>query len=296
MRRISSGKKLALTERDFALFRVLAEYRYLRSTYLYAFAKGASETRFKERLGDLFHEGFIDRPEKQWDFMDARSTPVVYELGERARRALAERGYPDVGARTFLGPAAHRQFVHSRLICECLASIELAAREQANLRFIAWYEILSRAPASTRSSSKPFRVPFESTAVIPDGLFGLEYQTDRGNAYRFFALEVDRGTMPISRTDGTKTSYLAKLTAYRQIIAENLAKRYWGISMLLVLTVTIGEPRLRHLMESSREHARSPSFLFKAVEPYMLRNPMPELLLAPWERCGYAPLSIAEAS
>jgi len=92
MRRTSSGKKLALTERDFALFRVLAEYRYLRSTYLYAFAKGASETRFKERLGDLFHEGFIDRPEKQWDFMDARSTPVVYELGERARRALAERG------------------------------------------------------------------------------------------------------------------------------------------------------------------------------------------------------------
>lgn len=294
MRRISSGKKLALTERDFALFRVLAEYRYLRSTYLYAFAKGASETRFKERLGDLFHEGFIDRPEKQWDFMDARSTPVVYELGERARRALAERGYPDVGARTFLGPAAHRQFVHSRLICECLASIELAAREQANLRFIAWYEILSRAPASTRSSSKPFRVPFESTAVIPDGLFGLEYQTDRGNAYRFFALEVDRGTMPISRTDGTKTSYLAKLAGYREIVARRLHKQHWGISSLLVLTVTTNSGRLAGMLRSYREQEPSPLFLFKAVEPKTLAVPRSELLSEPWQRAGLSVLSISQ--
>jgi hypothetical protein len=296
MRRTSSGKKLALTERDFALFRVLAEYRYLRSTYLYAFAKGASERRFKERLGDLFHEGFIDRPEKQWDLMDARSTPVVYEIGERARRALAERGCRDAEVRTFLGAAAHRQFIHSRLICECLASIELAAREQANLRYIAWSEILSRAPASTRSSTLPFRIPLESGAIIPDGLFGLEYQMNRGKAYRFFALEVDRGTMPIERTKQGQTSYLAKLTAYRQIIAENLAKRYWGISVLLVLTVTIDGPRLRRLTQSSREHANSPSFLFKAVEPSVLRNPMPELLSAPWERCGYASLNIADAS
>jgi hypothetical protein len=292
MRRTSSGKKLALTERDFSIFRVLAEYRYLRSTYLYAFAKGASETRFNERLGDLFHEGFIDRPEKQWDLMDARSTPVVYEIGERARRALSERGHPVANARTFLGPAAHRQFVHSRFICECLASIELAAREHTNLRFIAWSEILSRAPASTRSSPIPFRVPFESSSVIPDGLFGLEYLTDRGKAYRFFALEVDRGTMPISRTDETKTSYLAKLVGYREIIERRLHKQHWGISSLFVLTVTTNRERLAEILGRHGERGASPLFLFKSITPSSLASPAAQLLCEPWERSGLPALVV----
>src|SRR5271156_6662459 len=102
MRRTRTGKSLALTPRDLALFRLLANYRYLRSTYLHAFAGGLSETRFKERLGDLFHEGFLDRPEQQWMFVDARSTPVVYEIGERARAALAERYSRAAARRTFL--------------------------------------------------------------------------------------------------------------------------------------------------------------------------------------------------
>jgi hypothetical protein len=292
MRRTSSGKKLAITERDFALFRVLAEYRYLRSTYLYAFTGGASETRFKERLGDLFHEGFIDRPEKQWDIMDARSTPVVYEIAERARRALGEHGCPAANARTFLGPAAHRQFVHSRLICECLASIELATRQHTNLRFIAWSEILSRAPASTRSSPIPFRVPFESGAIIPDGLFGLEYQTDRGKAYRFFALEADRGTMPISRTDRTKTSYLAKLAGYRAIIERGLHKQHWGISSLFVLTVTTSRERLAGILRGYGVRDADPLFLFKSITPSSLASPTARLLCEPWERSGLLPLAV----
>ena len=64
--------RIALTPRDIAIFQLLGNYRYLRSTYLHAFVGGASQTRFKERLGDLFHEGFIDRPEKQWELANAR--------------------------------------------------------------------------------------------------------------------------------------------------------------------------------------------------------------------------------
>jgi hypothetical protein len=243
-------------------------------------------------LGDLFHEGFIDRPEKQWDLMDARSTPVVYEIGERARRALGEHGSPAANARTFLGPAAHRQFVHSRLICECLASIELATRQHTNLRFIAWSEILSRAPASTRSSPIPFRVPFESGAIIPDGLFGLEYQTDRGKAYRFFALEADRGTMPISRTDRTKTSYLAKLAGYRAIIERGLHKQHWGISSLFVLTVTTSRERLAGILRGYGVRDADPLFLFKSITPSSLASPTARLLCEPWERSGLLPLAV----
>ncbi len=143
--RTRTGKRIEITSRDIEIFRALARYRYLRSTYLHAFAGGASETRFKERLGDLFHEGFVDRPALQWRFAHARHMPVVYEIGAHAKRVLAEYGGSEEPARTFLSEAVHRQFAHSVMICECLASIEIATRTVRGLRFIPWPEIGPRA-------------------------------------------------------------------------------------------------------------------------------------------------------
>src|SRR4051812_40289463 len=92
MRRTAVGKRIELTARDIDIFRLLGRYRYLRSNYIHAFVGGASGTRFKERLGDLFHEGYLDRPCQQWDFANARYRPVVYESGSGATRTLREAG------------------------------------------------------------------------------------------------------------------------------------------------------------------------------------------------------------
>jgi len=191
MQRVRTGKSIALTARDIEIFRQLCRYRYLNSTYLHAFAGGASETRFKERLGDLFHEGFIDRPSQQWQLAEARCRPAVYEIGEQAKHALKERGEPSDERRDFLSRSVHRQFSHAVLICACVASVELTTLSESKVRFIPWAEILSRAPDATRSSDAPFRIPGpNSTALIPDGLFGLEYRAGDRKSYRFFALEV----------------------------------------------------------------------------------------------------------
>lgn len=290
-----NGKAIALTPRDLAIFTALAEYRYLRSTYLHAFAGGKSATRFVERLGDLFHQGFIGRPEKQWDFAQARHRPVMHELARGARCALDEAGQ-EILPRTYLSATAHRQFGHAVMICESLASIELATRARSDLRFISWAEILRRAPAATRASPAPFRIPTGEGAVIPDGVFGLEYLSQGERTYRFFAVEVDRGTMPVERTDPRQSSYLAKLTGYREIVANHLAKRWWGISTLLVLTLTNSPERLRSVLQTSREKADSPHFLFKAADISAFTNPMSTLLTEPWERARLAPLSIGECN
>jgi hypothetical protein len=292
MRRTRTGKQLALTPRDLGIFRALAGYRYLRSTYLHPFAGGASETRFKERLGDLFHEGFIDRPDQQWEFAHARHRPAVHALDERGRRALMDAAGENPMPRTYLASAVHRQFAHALMICECLASIELAARERADLRFIPWAEILARAPAATRCSPTPFRIPVEGGALIPDGVFGLEYHANGKRMYRFFALEADRATMPIVRGDRNQSSVAAKLTGYREIIAGNLMKQHWGVSSLLVLIVTTGPERLRHMLEISSARDDGPVFLFKAVERVDLASPMRTLLTEPWMRATSAPLAI----
>src|ERR1700733_2948535 len=81
MRRINSGKRVELTERDIELFKLLNRSHCLGSSFLYAFLRGRSETRFKERLGPLYHDGgYINRPVQQWQFANCRYMPVIYEL------------------------------------------------------------------------------------------------------------------------------------------------------------------------------------------------------------------------
>lgn len=281
-----------LSERDIEIFRALARYRYLRSTYLHAFAGGASETRFKERLGDLFHEGFLDRPENQWQFAESRHRPVVYELGRGAKQVLAERGVFEA-PRTFLSAGAHRQFPHSVMICEVIASIELATHGAGSLSFIPWPEILARAPEKTRASPSPYRIPVSTGAVFPDGIFGLEYRSEDRKSYRFFALEADRGTMPIVRSRKVETSYLGKLAAYRDILAHQVHRVRLGIPNLLVLTVATSEARMREIIRKLEERAGgNAAFLFMAIAGDT--RPLPHLLLEPWVRAGFPPLRIDE--
>jgi hypothetical protein len=288
-KRTRTGKVLVLTDRDLALFRVLAEYRYLRSTYLHAFVGGASETRFKERLGDLFHEGFPDRPERQWELAAARYQPAVYELGERGRRVLAGIG-GETKERTYLSSATHRQFLHANMICECLASIELGTHARNGLRFIAWWEIAAKLPPATAQSAMPFKIPIGPGAIIPDGMFGLEYSADGRTTYRFFALEADRGTMPVSRMHGGQTSYLGKLALYREIIEKQLYRSHWGIPNLFMLTVTTDPARLADMLR--KLDGERPLFLMRAMPSRALCCPALTLLGDPWERPGLPPFHI----
>jgi len=278
------------------IFKLLTRYRYLRSTYIYAFVGGASETRFKERLGDLFHEGYLDRPTQQWAFADARCMPAVHENGRGGMKALRAGGRGlDADERQVAG-TAHRQFLHALMICEVLASIELAVCGDERLRFITWPEILARAPEAIRASGRPFRLPLPSGGYLaPDGLFGIEYRCDDAKAYRFFALEADRGTMPIVRSNPKQTSYLGKLAAYGDIIAQQAHKTYWGIPNLLVLTLTTSAARLSEIVTKLGANGQ-PVFLFKAVEERSFSKPIPTLLTEPWTRAGHAPLCIAESS
>jgi hypothetical protein len=296
MRRTHTGKRIELTARDLEIFRVLARYRYLPSTYIHASVGGASQTRFKERLGDLFHEGYLNRPERQWEMANCRHRPVVHEIGAGARRILEEQGVVEQ-ARTWLGALANRQFSHSSMVCELLASIELGTLQCPGTRFIPWPEILAKAPAETRALAVPFRFPVTpvSPAIVPDGLFGIEYGLGSTKSYRFFALEADRGTMPVMRSNHNQTSYLGKIAAYCEIIAKKVHKSHLGVPNLLVLTVTTNDARATDIIGRLQELAGgSAAFLFKAVAARDLATPLIRLLFDPWERAGFRPLRIDE--
>ena len=318
MRRTRTGKRIELTARDVEIFKLLERYRYLRSTFIYPFVGGASETRFKERLGHLYHEGgYLDRPQQQWQFANSRYMPVVYENTDAARRLLKEYGVAGAEPRTTLvrgGAGANRQFAHSLMICEILASIELGVRGDPNLRFISCQEIFAKAPETTRDSPHPFRIPVPLSQapgdrrtvqggayIVPDGLFGLEYEGGGKKSYRFFALEADRATTPVFRSNPNQTSYLRKILAYRDIIARQIHKSHLGIPNLLVLTVTTNERHMEQIMKLLGELiGSSAAFLFKMMEALgslgKAPSPMPGILTEPWQRVGFPGLSIGEGA
>lgn len=302
MKRKSTGKRLELTGRDLAIFELLERYRYLRSTYIHAFVGGISETRFKERLGDLYHEGgYIDRPKEQWQLAHSRYMPVVYEATDKARRVLSEYGSPRGGQDEAMA-RGHRQFAHTLMTCEVLASIELAAMADPNLRFISAREILAKAPERTRNSAYPFRIPCglssDATGVIPDALFGLEYLRDGQKSYRFFALEVDRATMPVTRKGRGQTSYLGKLLAYRDVLANETHKTHLGLPNLLVLTVTTSPQHKDNMITTFMGvTGGSTAFLFKARKGAGrlggLARPDMSVLYESWDRAGHLAQDIA---
>jgi len=103
--------------------------------------------------------------------------------------------------------------------------------------------------------------------------------------------------MPVARSNGSQTSYLGKLAAYREIITREAHKSHWGLPNLLVLTVTVSEVRVSEIVSGLRERAGgSMAFLFKAVGTPDLTAPAPQLLFEPWQRAGFPPLRIADAS
>jgi hypothetical protein len=314
MRRTSAGKRIEITERDIELFKLLARYRYLRSNFLYSFLEGDSETRFKERLGHLYHDGrYIDRPAQQWEFANSRYMPVVYELDDKGEQVLRDLGFPKEDRPLVKNgrAGAYRQFGHQLMICECIGSIELGVRKYPNLRFVSWEAILEKAPGSTRALPNPFDIPVAisqalpysgqvleaEVRVVPDELFGLEYTNGESKTYRFFALEADRGTMPTARSDLRQTSYLRKILAYREIAARGIYKSHLGLPNLVILNVTTDEQRMSSIMsvvQSVAHEGKSKLFLFKTINgPHDDAPASPgRMLTDPWERVGYEPAYI----
>jgi hypothetical protein len=318
-----SGKPVLVTPRDVAIFRLLNRYRYLRSTFLHAFFD-ADRTRFIRRLGQLYHDGgYIDRPKRQYAYANALYLPAVYEIGEPARQVLKYHGGEPLKADRKAGSSGEaRNFAHALMICDILASIEIGCLRSGavpsedddemtadglvgghsasgyrffrpGVRFITQEEIIARAPCC--NFENPLRIPINDDlkGVTPDGVFGLQY----ASGYRFFALEADRGTEPISRATLTQTSYRKKFLQYKEVLARGSYKTHFGTSSLYVLHVTVSEERKEKLMEALKRITGgrgSPVSLFKVMKGDWMTAPPADghMFSEPWARAGYPPFRI----
>ena len=126
----------------------------------------------------------------------------------------------------------------------------------------------------------------EKGTLIPDDLFGFEYP-DEG--YRFFAVEIDRNTESIERTNFTYNTIGKKVAGYVRAINERTFKHWWGIPNLSILMVTTNATHAGNMIDHIKNQGERLDRFAITVEPSFTSNwRVPKALLShlldePWQ-------------
>lgn len=287
----STGKRVSPTARDLRWFAALAEHGPLPSSFLLAFDQGehSSDKRARERLCDLFHEentpdggSYLIRPQQQFRTIDSRYNQLVYDLAPAGWRAL-QRGGMDTGkCAAHSGPWLHR------FMTSCItASIELATLVQDDVSYIPQSAILKRADAELRC---PVTIVAPETGylyekdLIPDAMIGICYHTDRGDRFRFFAVEADRATEPTTSSDWNRKSFERNLLQYEAYVADGAYRDHLGLTApILALNILSDEQRMQRMVDfTAKRYPKGNAFmLFQAWSDFgpVFRPPEPNLAL-----------------
>jgi hypothetical protein len=250
-----------LTDRDLTLLSHVARHRFLSSAHLAAL-DGGSPQNILRALRVLFDHEYLDRPKEQLATMPVDgSRPYVYGLGKRGARELREQGHrinTDVDWTEKNKRAGSKFIEHTLQIADFMVGLELACRGHSGVNLLREHEIIQAAPEITRRAREPLRWRVERiergrreiTTVVPDGLFALTFPDDTA---AYFLLEVDRGTIPIYRTDTEGTA------AWRKNIRYKLATYYdgwkagrhfdqFGVKQVRVITITSSAKRVENML------------------------------------------------
>lgn len=278
-RRASDPLPFRLTEDDVTIVRMLARHRFLRSTHI-AVLVGRSLDRTNDRLRKLFHAGYVDRPRAQLDYYpSAGSAPMVYALADRGARLLIERdGVTFANVEwSRKNRQAGRPFIEHQLeIIDFYVSLQAAIHGREDVRLIHPEELVAEFPDQRIPAGNPFKLEtqiaskgvLQPVGVVPDLVFGLRFPD---GSRRCFMVEIDRGTMPISRNDIRQTSFERKMRAYLSAHAAKAHERKFGWKTFRVLTITTDDHRLSSMREALRDiiipHSSGPAlFLFATRE------------------------------
>ena len=302
---ISTAK---LTERDIEIFRLLVRYRYLPSDDIHAFV-GSSLEAVARRLNLLSRapNNYLAKPHQQRECADANYRRLIYALGARGSRVLADRGLP------CLAKSYHRNFAHELMVARIMASIELGARANQALRLITWPEILANktTPAATRESPTAASLPVtfslndqsHSVNLTADARpFGIERTHDGESSYLFFpGIEADCATEPIEASDFERSSIVKKFAAYRAAVSQDLHRIHFGSPNFFVPFITTNQSRtasMMKLLERMTGSRGSKMFLFRTFPAFnSFEKPPPadgHMLTRPWQRVGFEPFSFTE--
>lgn len=305
---ISTGKRVTPQDRDLLWLQKLREHGPLPTSFLLAFGSGMrkSDKRARERLTDLFNEDntpdsgpYFTRPPQQFRTLDSRYNQLVYDLAPAGERALKRHDIAVQSRAASSGP-----WLHSFMTSCITASIELGTQGRPDIAYIPQSQILERAKAELRF---PVTIIDPGTGrelakdLLPDAIFGLEYRTDSGSRFRFFAVEADRATEPTTSGNWNRKSFLRNLLQYEAYVTGGAYRGHLDLkSPLLLLTVTSDPARTARMVDfTAKRYPGGNSFmLFQTWADFgpAFRPPHPalSLLMGEWARAGLSSFMIAK--
>jgi len=284
-RRAPEPPPFRLTPDDVEIVRVVARYRLIRSTHIAALVDRSLD-RTNDRLMRLFHAGYIDRPRAQLDYYPTfGSAPMIYALGNRGVRLLREWDGADFRNVEWgrKNREAGRPFIEHQIeIVDFQVALRRAARERSDVRLLSAEELIAasrkladRNPFALRAKLSD-RGTVREVGAIPDLVFGLELLD---GSRRNFMVEIDRGTMPVSRSDPDQTSFQRKMRVYLAAHAAKQHERQFEWKNFRVLTVTTDLNRIATMTAALRQirvlrSAGPPLFLFGTFDALRSSDPL----------------------
>src|SRR5262249_52199742 len=137
-------------------------------------------------------------------------------------------------------------------------------------------ELIAEFPEKTRAMRNPLSmrttISKDNTSheigIVPDLIFGIGFPD---GSRRCFMVEIDRGTMPICRSDITQSSFERKMRGYLAAHAAGQHETQFGWKAFRVLTVTKDSNRQNSIIESLQE-IQPPSPVGPALFLFALRD------------------------
>jgi hypothetical protein len=243
------------TKRDLDILRHIAEHRFIRSEWIVKLV-GGSPQQVLRRLHLLFHHGYLERPRAQLDyFHDGGSKRLVYGLASRgAGRLRRDANMPfDRMDWTTRNKRVGRLFMeHTLMVSDFMAALEFNAKGHGYFKFTSPDEVAQLTGQSDRRD--PFRwtvdLPGRKRAVVvPDKVFAVDTPnvSEPGDTRTFYFFEADTGSMPVLRTNLSRSCIERKLKAYEATHASGIARARLKMSRFRVLILCKNKERTENI-------------------------------------------------
>ncbi len=276
-KRVTISEPIRLTDRDKAVLSAVRKHRILTTGLILSLVPG-SKQNIVRRLQRLYHAGFLDRPRAQ---LALRYNGELFEFAYAPTRkgaALAASCEAGTSSQKEYKSVSALSIAHTLAVAEALISIETACKF-SGIRFFDEEGILDSASGKKSSKRLQWRVTIKSgndseeVGIIPDAVFAMERKGDSGAPRRFYYfLEVDRGTMPLTRKSLAQSSIHRKTLAYSRSFKSGVLNRRFDIPGFKVLFVVRSKDRLERMREVCRTVQRGGSSLFLFVTSDDLRH------------------------
>jgi len=278
---------LALTERDVRILHFVERLRFVRSDHIWTLI-GGSHQHLTRRLGRLYHAGLLERPRAQLLIQDRPNAHLAYCVTAAGQSLLRERGLP-----TFALPPRARgetmalSLSHSLRVTDVMLALERSAAASPTT-FLHRDQWRTSSEDNARLSQMRWSVGMNydgkraRCAVVPDGAFVLVH----GGKLSYFFVEVDRGTMPVSRGSPEQTSFRRKVLAYKATRATGVLWKRHEIPSFRVLVLAESQRRLTALRSAAAS-------CFQRGDSTMLCFAVTEQVLGEhdeWLTCGGVPV------